>query len=81
MPLILLKARLIMVSKFSLKLRIAEFISVSMVMAKNWLLTVERDKHQNIKCRDTKRNDLIFGFYKSVMLWPFWDLLHSPNFI
>ena len=81
MPLIPLKASLIMANKFSCNLGIAEFIVVSMAMANNWLLTVERDEHQNIKCRDTKSNNLIFGFYKSVILKPLWGLLHPLNFI
>ena len=67
MPFIPLKASLIMVSKFSCNLGIEKSATVPMVMANNWLLTVERDEHQNITCRDTKSNDLTFGFYKSVV--------------
>ena len=68
MPFISLKTSLIMVHKFSCNLGIAKCITVSMVIANNWLLAVEGEEHQNIKCRDTKSNDLIFGFYKSVII-------------
>ncbi len=76
MPFLPCKARLRLVLKFPCYLGIAESIFVSMVMVNSWLLTNEGHGCQYNKCSNPKSNGFIFRLYKSVILWPHWDLLH-----
>ncbi len=76
MPLIPHMFSPILIHKFFGNLGMAQFELASMVIVKMWLLIVDMQEPERMKCRDPKSNDLIFGSNKNVIFWPIWGLLH-----